>query len=112
MSSIVSGWISAVLLFSLLYFFFLYKKNETFLDKNDVMIIVLGAAAVGWPAVFVFLALVFVLSVLAMLALVVLKKKTLADRLVITPYIIPAAVLTLIFGNYLLQITHLNVIRF
>ncbi len=36
MSSIVSGWISAAVLFSLLCYFILQKKNEAFVDKNDI----------------------------------------------------------------------------
>lgn len=82
------------------------------LDVRDVQLLVLGLVATGWPAGLIFLAGVFALSVIGMITLVTLRKKKVTDRLIVTPYIIPAAIMTLIFKAWLLDWTGLIKIRF
>lgn len=94
------------------WYVFIRRLRGEFLDGDDLMLLVIGALAVGWPAVLVFLAVTFALSVFGLLGLIVIRRKTIHDRLIITPYIIPAAILTLIFRVPLLEFTHLIKIRF
>lgn len=108
----ISGAIGAAVVFFLLRYFFIQKKRGTKLDETDILLLSISSLAVGWPTMFIFLAMVFALSVVGMLVLVVLRKKTIYDRLVITPFIIPAAIVTLWAGPYLLIFTHLNKISF
>lgn len=112
MQGIVVGWFLAASLGVLSWYLFLKRGRGSLLDADDIFLLLIGTAAIGWPGVFVFLALLFALSILFMLGLVLLRKKSLSDRLVITPYIIPTAIITLIFQTELLVFTHLYVIRF
>lgn len=106
------GAIHAAIWLLILWYFFLYRGKGVLLDVVDAQLIILSLVAVGWPAGLVFLACNFALAVIGMIVLVVLRKKSLTDRLVITPYIIPAAILTLFLGHYVLAWTHLDKIRF
>lgn len=111
-SGIYSGWIAAGVLGAMLYLLFIRIGKENLLDRRDIWLMVLGAVCVGWPGLLVFLGFIFGLSILGMMTLVIMKKKTLHDRLIITPFIVPAAVLTLFTSSYLLTITNLYKIRF
>jgi multisubunit Na+/H+ antiporter MnhF subunit len=108
----VIGWLAALLLFWALYKIFIVRGQGQFIDGQDVALLILGAAAVGWPSIFIFLVAVFLLSVLAMVFLVLIRRKKSTDRLIITNYIIPAAVLVLVFREWLLIFTHLGKIGF
>ncbi len=102
----------AALWFFFLWYLFLRRGKGAMLDVQDVQLLVLGLLAVGWPAGLIFLATTFLLAVVGMIGLVILKKKSVNDRLIITPYIIPAAILTLFFGSWAMRLTHLDKIRF
>lgn len=112
MQTVLAGWIAAVLLMGMLWYLFLKRGRGEMLDSIDVATIMLGAVAVGWPSTFIFLAISFALTVLGMIVLIIFRKKSINDRLIVTPFIIPAAILTLFFGPYLLALTHLDKIRF
>lgn len=109
---IIVGAIHSAIWFALLWFIFLRRGKGMMLDVQDVQLLVLGLLAVGWPAGLIFLAATFLLAVVGMIGLVIVRKKKLNDRLVITPYIIPAAILTLFFGSWAMRLTHLDKIRF
>ena len=90
---------------------FVKRGRSQIMDQNDVLLFTLGGLITGWPAGLLFLGMTFVLAIVWMVALVILKKKTMADRLVVTPVIAPAALITLLFSPILLQWTGLFVIR-
>ncbi len=110
--SLLAGWSAAALLMGTLWFIFLKRGRGKMFDVPDLVLVVVGAVAVGWPAVFIFLATTFIFSVAGMLVLVLLRKRSVNDRLVITPFILPSAIVTLFSGQYLLALTHLDKIRF
>jgi len=112
LTSLTVGWIAGAVVLVLLGFTFLKRKKEEVLDRYDILAIFLGAVIVGWPDVLVFLATIFALSLISMIILVIMRKKSLNDRLVITPFIFPSAIITLWVGPYLLALTHLDKIRF
>ncbi len=109
---LLAGWIAAGIIGLLGYYFFIRRGHEQLFDRRDLWLVVIGCAIVGWPAIFVFLASIFVCSVLVMLFLVIIRKKSMTDRLVVTPCILPAAIITILIGPFVLPLTHLDVIRF
>ena len=111
-TTIISGWVFVAVFFIGLWYFFLRRGQGAMLDVRDVGLFMVGAIPNGWPGGLLFLAIVFALSVFGMITLVIFRKKKLTERLIITPYILPAAILTLITGPYFLALTHLDKIRF
>ncbi len=111
-TALLAGWISSSVLFVVLWYVFIHRGSGLMLDVRDVLLLVLCAAVVGWPEVLPFFAIVFVLTLLWMFFMILRKRMTLQDRLVVSPVIIPSAVLTIIFRVQLLSITHLDKIRF
>lgn len=111
-TSLLAGWGAAALLMYIMWFIFLKRGHGGMFDALDLVLLTVGAIAVGWPAVLILLLVIFCLAILGMFVLVLLKKKSLNDRLIITPYIIPSAILTLVLGAYPLAWTHLDKIRF
>lgn len=111
-TALVTGWIFALVLLVVLWRYCIIRRRGELLDGVDIALLVLGAAAVGWPAVFIFLVLVFAVTVIGMLILVLLRRRAITDRFVITPFILPAAILTLLFHAWLLRLTHLGRIGF
>lgn len=111
MSSVASGLIATavILVFGL---WAVRRQRFTQFGADDWLGLSLGTLAVGWPAVLPFLGLVILLSILGLVAQILIRKKTLADRLIITPYILPAAIVTLIIKAPVLAFTHLDKIRF
>lgn len=88
-----------------------FKNGIILMNEQEVMATTVNSVAVGWPAVFIFLGLVFILAVLWMLVLVLLRRRTLQDRLEVAPAIVPAAVITFLLRTDLLAWTGLAVIR-
>lgn len=109
---ILFGWLTAAILGYLLILIFIRRLRGAFIDRDDILLIIIATSAVGWPSVFIFLGLCFVLSVSALILLVLLKKRHLTERLVITPYIIPAALLALLLQSWLLRTTSLWRLQF
>ncbi len=112
LTTLTSGWVAAAILGLGLYLLFLRRGQEQFINHRDLWLIIIGAIAVGWPAVLVFLGYTFILSILGMIGLIILKKKTFHDRITITPFIIPSALVTLITGKFVLVFTNLIKISF
>lgn len=112
MTSLITGWGVGVLLLLFCGWFFLRRGGGKLLDGKDIGLLFFASVAVGWPSFLIVLGMVFILAVLWMILLVLLRKKTIHDRLVISPVIIPAAILTLIFQEQLLTLTHLAKIGF
>lgn len=111
-TALLAGWIASAVLFIVLSLIFVRRGHGMLLDGNDVLLLVLCAAVVGWPEVLLFLAILFALTIIWMIVLIIRKQKTIQDRIIITPMIIPAAIITIIFHFQLLAITHLGKIRF
>lgn len=110
-SEILSAFIAATVVL-VLGIFFVRKQRVTQFGADDWLCLSIGTLAVGWPAALPFLAVVILLSIFGLIMQILVKKKTLADRLIITPYIMPAAILTLVLKSPLLALTHLDKIRF
>lgn len=108
----VAGWLAAGALFAILAWVFIRRTRERLLDRTDVMLLTISVAAVGWPTVFILLGMTFAFTVVGMLVMVAMRRRTLADRLIITPFIIPAALVTLALEPWLLNLTGLIKIRF
>ena len=77
------------------------------LDKQEVGLLVFGALIVGWPNAFIFLFFVFALVVVCNLLLIIIRRKSVNDRFIITPFIPVAIILTILLGNYLSHLTNL-----
>lgn len=112
MTSLIAGWGIGVLLLLVCGWFFLRRGGGKLLDGTDIGLLFFASVAVGWPSFLIVLGMVFILAIVWMIVLVILRKKTVQDRLVISPVIIPAAVLTLVFQSQLLMLTHLEKIGF
>lgn len=111
LSNILSGLIaSAVILFFGLWL--VHQKKMTQFGTDDWLGLSLGTLAVGWPAVLPFLGLTIAMSIFGFIFQILLRKKTLTDRLVITPYIMPAGIVVLVAKAQILALTHLDKIRF
>lgn len=112
LTSLIAGWGVGVILLLVCGWFFLRRGGGKMLDGMDAGLLFFASVAVGWPSFLIVLGMTFVLAMLWMMLLVIIRKKTLHDRLVISPVIIPAAILTLIFQEQLLTLTHLANIGF
>jgi hypothetical protein len=110
--SLLVGWgaSSAILLF--LGWFFVRRGKGKMLDASDVAQLFIASVAVGWPTIFIVYGMIFVLAVVMMIGAVLLRKKSLNDRLIITPAILPATIITLLVQDRLLALTHLAKIGF
>jgi hypothetical protein len=82
------------------------------LDIQDAGLLVFGSLISSWPEVFIFLFFVFALVVIVNLFLIIIRKRTVNDRFIITPFIPVAIILTIFLGSYLSQLTGLFKIRF
>jgi hypothetical protein len=94
-----------------LFWFLVRLTKGLVLDIQDVGLLVFGSLIAGWPDVFIFLFFVFVPVVLCNLFLIIIRKKTVHDRFIITPFIPVAIIITIFFGGYLSQLTGLFNIR-
>jgi|GEM_PF-2429500 len=112
MYQLVMGWVISGIGFFVLNWFFLKRHRGLMLDVLDIQRLVIGMIIVGWPRIPIYIALVFILSVLGMIGLLIFRRKKLSDRLIITPYIIPAAIVTLILGQRVLEVTRLWMLSF
>ncbi|MBI2984290.1 MAG: hypothetical protein HYY50_01565 [Candidatus Kerfeldbacteria bacterium] len=112
LTSLLAGWLAAGVLFLLLALLFVKVWPGKFLDPTDLMLLSLGAGVVGWPSVLLFLGLTFATTVIGLVFLVIIRRRSARDRLVITPFIPVAVILTLVFQTPLLAWTHLGAIRF
>ena len=106
------GWVVALVLGFLLWFLFIKRGNSSILDVSDIFWIVLGAGICGWPTIFPLLATIILFTIFGMLVLVILKKRSINDRIVITPFVVPAIVTSLLSSPWVLAWTHLDKIRF
>lgn len=103
--------VAAIILFSSWYIFVI-RGRQLMADINDVVLLSLMTMIVGWPSALILFAIIFFVIIVITLARLVLGKTTLQSRMSITEAIIPSTIITLIFQNSLLAITHLEKIRF
>lgn len=89
-----------------------WRTQQSLLASRDSRLIGLGALMVGWPNVFVFLALTFVAAAIAMSFLLATKRKQPDDRIRVLPYVAIGAILTLWLGPWIAHVTGLETIRF
>jgi hypothetical protein len=91
---------------------FIRRGKELMLDRRDVLLLTLATAGIGWPGVFIYFFIVLALSVVWMIAQIIARRKSMSDRLIITPMIAPAALITFAFKTSLLLGTYLYKIQF
>lgn len=106
-------WMEHIIAFGAALSFYLFLKTlrsyqERFLDKNEIVFGTLMVLLVGWPNAVVFVPLVFIAAVLAaLLSILVFKGKHIG----LYPALIIAGIITLIFGNTIVDIFGLTVLR-
>ena len=110
--TIIAGWVAVLILVLLLSPLFRKKSQTQFMSQKDAAALVLGAAAVGWPGIFLFLVGIFVLAFFGLLFLIIIRRRSMHDRMVVGSYILPSAVITIILNQWLQYWTHLINIRF
>ncbi len=106
------GWVAALIIALVLWKIYARSKDQVAFDLTDVYWITLGCGLCSWPGLLPFLALIFAFAVLGMIFLVIIRKRSFHDRLVISPFIVPAAVISLMTNPWVLPWTHLDKIRF
>ena len=111
LQTVLAGWV-VTLFFFLLMSFSQRRFPKRLVLETDLAMFLLGLGAVGWPANLIFLALTFFITAVGMSILLLFRRRNLQDRLVISPFIIVATLLTLALKPWLLSITHLSSIRF
>lgn len=82
----------------------IFKKQ--YLDFEDTLILMSGAMIVGWPNVVVYLGIAFMLTIFKMLYLYYIKHEMI--RVPLTGALILAAFLTLLVGDYLVQVLQIG----
>ncbi len=92
-------------------FFLITKKGRQWLTPQEIVLLCFGVAISGWPVFFIFLGLVFVLTVIIKLLRVALKKEKMEDRISVMLSIPLAVIITIYFGNQLAVWTGLFAIR-
>lgn len=106
-------WMEHIIAFGATLVFYLFLKilqryKERFLDKDEIMFGILIILLVGWPNAVVFMPLVFIAAVLvALLSILIFKGKNIG----LCPAFIIAGIVTLIFGNTIVDIFGLTVLR-
>lgn len=91
--------------------FFIRRKWNYLLSPEENLLVAFGVMIAGWPVFLVFLALVFLLTVVRKALLVALHKEATSDRIVIIPAIPLAVIVVLLWGNQLAVWTGLYAIR-
>lgn len=105
------GMILGVALAFLFYFILKTTRKTNHLEAplpSDSKVGLLGALIVSWPNFIVFVAVALISAVLFSAYRGIIYKKT--DISLFWPFIV-AAIITLIFGNYLISFFHLAVLR-
>lgn len=87
-------------------------SRQRFYDASEAGMVAIGALMAGWPGVFVFLALLFLLVFIVGIAHVLLARRRTNDRFAIGPMIPVAAILTIWLGTAAVNLTGLFTIRF
>lgn len=109
-SQVVSVFFAFI--FSLVIFFLAQKTQQEIIDALDVFLLSFSLLVLGWPNFLLFLILLLLMVVVGGLIQVVTKKSNWQGRFILTPYILPAFLLILWFGNFLARLTGLDKIRF
>lgn len=111
LSPIIAAVVSSLVILVVLAWI-VRKTRGRGLDAQDVLLAVYAAVAVGWPNIFICLMITFVLAVGWTLIRIALHRQTVHDPLIVTPLWLPSVLITLVIGDWLSAVTHLNVIRF
>ena len=91
-----------------LVLFFIAKKNEErFFDYYDIGLVFLGGLIVGWSNLIVFLAGIFIFTIIGYFFLLIIKKLKIGEPLAITTFILLAIIFTLVWGYKLSYLTGL-----
>lgn len=109
---LLAGWLAALVLGIVLGAVVHRQKGQGWIDQSDIFLLVLSTAIVGWPNVLYFLAITFILALLWLIVLIIARRRTIHDRLVITPAIIPAALVSIFFQDWFNHFINLQRIRF
>lgn len=108
---VVVGWVIAAGVMSLLVTL-IRTRGVSHIDDTDALLVSISFGLISWPLGIAYLGMIFVVAVIAFIGLMIVGKKKPTDRLIVTPYFIPAAIITLIFGNWLLHIMWLDRLSF
>lgn len=92
-------------------FFLIKKKWDMLLSKEEILLLSFGVGIIGWPNLFILVALIFVLTVIRKLIYIALRKEKASDRIVILPAIPIAIIITIFFGAQLAVWTGLYGLR-
>lgn len=105
---ILSPAIGLLISFLLVLYFWVLNKifKRQYLDFEDMLILVSGAMIVGWPNITAYLIITFILMMFRILYLFYVKREM--QRAPITSALIIAAFLTLLIGDYLMQVLQLG----
>lgn len=112
---LLTHWLASIgfaLVMTLLFVWLWRAKRGLVVDGADVTLLALGMVMAQWPNMLILLLMIFALVVVIQIVLVALKKRTINDRLIITPAIPLAVIITILFGGYLAAVSGLAVIRF
>ncbi|MFC1687579.1 hypothetical protein ACFL0L_03295 [Patescibacteria group bacterium] len=95
----------------LIIFSIIKKKWDSLLTQEEILLLSLGVGIVGWPNVFILVALIFILTVIRKLIYIALRKEKASDRIVILPAIPISIIITIFFGSQLAIWTGLHALR-
>lgn len=106
-------WIGALISIGVTVLFYLFLKllrryNSRFLEKEEIMLGFLVALIIGWPNLIIFIPLAFVLTVLYSLVTTVIFKESYTSLYI---SFILGGIITLIWGNQLVDIFSLTLLR-
>lgn len=111
--SLVHFWLGKIFAIGLGFFFYLFlrligKKRDWLFLSGETELGWLCALVAGWPGFAIFVPLVFIVA----LAITLFRRLALKqERTLLGPAFLVAALLTLIFGNYLINWLGLEVLR-
>lgn len=106
-------WMEHLIAFGAALVFCLFLKilrryQERFLDKDEIIFGTLMVLLVGWPHAVVFVLLVFIVSVFVGFVFTFIFKN---EHINLYPAFMVAGIITLIFGNTIVDISGLTVLR-
>ncbi|MFC1662809.1 hypothetical protein ACFL04_01420 [Patescibacteria group bacterium] len=110
-SDLIASLVFSLLLTTLFYIVWKLTKGLV-IDGLDVVLLFLAMLSSQWPNMLVFLVMVFVSVLLINIILIVIGRRPLNNRIIITPAIPVAVILSLFFGNMISNAVGLSVIQF
>lgn len=94
--------LTAFIIFLIFFTVYIFSSRKA-LDFSDVKLATFIALLFGWPNIIPTLIFTFLSGTIIGLTLVILKKKTLKSKVPFSPFLIIGTIITLIFGDGLIQ---------